>query len=75
VAPWLITTSGWPAPTVLLAGAAMRLAVAPAAVAGATTGVLALGVALLWRGRSAQRAAAQSPVVPPSASDASPSGS
>ena len=75
MAPWLITTSGWPALTALLAGATVRLAVAPAAVAGATTGVLALGVALLWRGRSAQRAAAQAPVAPPSAADASPSGS
>jgi hypothetical protein len=75
VAPWLITTSGWPALTALLAAATVRLTVAPVTVAAATTGALALGVALLWRARGAQRAGAQAPVAAPSASEASPSGS
>jgi hypothetical protein len=51
VLPWLITMTGWPALTARFAGPTARVVVDPVTVASATTGALALAVALLWRSR------------------------
>jgi hypothetical protein len=52
--PWLITTTGWPALTVHVAGATERVVVDPVVVGVATASVLGFAVALLRRGRARQ---------------------